>query len=148
MARPRKDMTDQTEVTKEKAATKPGWRPASKNPELRAPSGYTARWVSKEPGEIARKRAEGWEVMRPEDNKAPEIVQHDVNDGKAVHNGIVFRDLIAMMLPNELKKEREEYYRKENLEAKKAILDKTDRDAKKMGIQTYAPNKGGRIVIN
>ena len=129
-------------------ATKPEWRPSSRLATLKAKPGFTARWVDADPANVARKKAEGWLIMRPEDNVGPPIEQIDVNDGKALHNGIRYRDMIAMMLPNDLKSAREEYYREEHKQAMAGILKETDQKLGNMGVQVTKPKGSpGRIVI-
>lgn len=130
-------------------ATAPGWRPAKRLSYLKARSGYTARWVAADPDNIARKKEEGWQIMTPKDNIGGNLdKQQDVNDGGSPANDIRYRDLIAMMLPDKVKKEREEYYRGENRRATDVILKKTDSDLGKFGVQTYKPKgHSGRIVI-
>lgn len=132
-----------------KRATKPGWNPSSMLGTLKAPAGYEARWVRNDPAAVAKKKAEGWIVMRPKDNTGTEIVQTDVADQKTIGDYIVYRDCIAMMLPLEMKAAREEYHRSEIVGTMKQILHDTDGEIGKLGGSTYKP-KGmkGRIVIN
>ena len=86
--------------------------------------------------------------MKPSDNKGGNLGLQDVNDGGSPANDIRYRDMIAMMLPDAVKKERDEYYRSENRRATDVILKKTDKDLKNMGVSTYRPNgQSGRIVI-
>ena len=130
------------------APTDPGWRPAKRLGYLKAPSGFTARWVSVDSDNVQRKKEEGWIVMKPSDNKGGNLGLQDVNDGGSPANDIRYRDMIAMMLPDAVKKERDEYYRSENRRATDVILKKTDKDLKNMGVSTYRPNgQSGRIVI-
>lgn len=131
-------------------ATPPVWRPANKMAELKAKKGYTARWVNNDPANIAKKKAEGWIVMKPEDEIGTFSTSYkDVNDGKALGTGIVFRDSIAMMIPDELKAAREEFMRQENANAMSSILNKTDDKIKQTGASTYKPKgMSGRIVID
>lgn|SRR3990167_5683376 len=130
------------------APTAPGWRPAKRLGYLKAPSGYTARWVAADLDNVQRKKEEGWLIMKPSDNKGMNLDKQDVNDGGSPANDIRYRDMIAMMLPDEVKKEREEYYRQENRRATDVIFKKTDRDLKNIGVSTYTPKgQAGRIVI-
>lgn len=128
--------------------TAPGWRPAKRLGYLKAPSGFTARWVSSDSDNVQRKKEEGWLIMKPSDNKGGNLGLQDVNDGGSPANDIRYRDMIAMMLPDAVKKEREDYYRAENRRATDVILKKTDKDLKNIGVSTYKPNgQSGRIVI-
>lgn len=145
--------TDKTEVQIEQSperveGTRPGWKPASVLPNLKAPAGFTARWVANDPGNVAKKMAEGWVLMEPKDNKGIKIRTTDVMAGNQMASEIRYRDSIAMMLPNESKAGRDEYMRKLNSEAVMSSLKETDAEFKKKGVQTYAPKgQAGRIVI-
>lgn len=131
-----------------KRPTRPGWRPSGKLSVLKARKGFTARWVSNDAAEIAKKKAEGWLIMRPEDNVGTKIQQEDVNDGSALIDGIVYRDLIAMMLPDDVKQDREDYFREENKQAIAGVLRQSDAELANTGVQTYTPKgQDGRIVI-
>ena len=130
------------------APTAPGWKPAKRLGYLKARSGFTARWVSTDSDNVQRKKEEGWLIMKPTDNIGGNLGLQDVNDGGSPANDIRYRDLIAMMLPDAVKKEREEYYRGENRRATDVILKKTDKDLKNIGVHGYAPKgQSGRIVI-
>jgi len=130
-----------------KEPTKPGWKPAARLGGVKAPSGYTARWVSDEPDNIARKKEEGWIVMDQKQNQK-NFDQQDVNDQGKTDSTIRYRGMIAMMLPDDLKKQRTEYYKAETNRATQMIMRKTDSEAKQMGVETYSPKgSSGRIVI-
>src|SRR5689334_13681340 len=81
-----------------KKGTKPGWRPSSVLPQLKARSGFTARWVRNEPGNISKKMAEGWVLMKPEDNVGIAIRAIDTPDANPLANEIRYRESIAMMI--------------------------------------------------
>lgn len=138
--------TEQKSETPKKKGTRPGWRPAGQLPKLKAPPGYTAKWAN--PDKLDRLRAEGWELMKPNQNRGQEILQIDVNDAGPLTGALRYRELVAIMLPNELKAERDEWVRQENREAVKHILKDADEKFQEKGVQTYAPTgQAGRIVI-
>lgn len=165
--RPRKDGTDvpvnvenqtdqkegnvmqeaEQEVKVKTKGTRPGWKPSSQLPGLKAKAGYIAKWCN--PSKLTERRAEGWEIMTPEDNIGNEIVNTDVNDVGSLTGALRYRDLVAIMLPKELKLARDEYIRSENEHALKGVLNKTDAELTKGGVETYTP-KGhqGKVVIN
>lgn len=131
-----------------KKGTKPGWKPAGQLPRLKAPPGYSVKWASSDTGKLAKLRAEGWIIMKPADNKGDPIEQIDVNDGSSLAKEIRYRDLVAVMLPKELKEARDEWVRQENRDAMKNILKQTDEKFQEHGVQTYAPTgQTGRIII-
>lgn len=160
MARPRKNQEGQgpqiethaaAEIaapqTEKKKGTKPGWRPAGQLPGLKAPHGFTAKWAN--PEKIDKLLAEGWIVMKPEDNRGSPILRVDVNDGNSLTGALRYRELIAVMLPTEMKEARDEWIRNENREATRGILRETDEKMTDMGVQTFTPKgQAGRIVID
>lgn len=131
-----------------KKGTKPGWRPSSVLPQLKAKQGFTARWVRNESGNISKKLAEGWILMKPSDNVGIPIKAYDTPDANTLASEIRYRDSIAMMIADEDKEARQEYITSENHAATQQILRQTDEDFKRAGVQTYAPKgQSGRIVI-
>jgi hypothetical protein len=151
--------TDQTEknVTQElqqepvikTKGTRPGWKPAGQLPKLKAPPGFTPKWASSDPGKLTKLRAEGWILMKPSDNKGEEILKVDVLDGSPIASELRYRDLVAVMLPNEMKAQRDEWLRNENREAMKNVLNQTDAKLEEIGVQTYSPKgQAGRIIID
>ena len=137
----------QIDQTPKKKGTPPGWRPAGQTPRLKAPPGFTPKWAN--PEKLDKLRAEGWVVMKHEDNKGDPILRVDVNDGSSLTGAIRYREMVAVMLPNDLKAARDEWVRNENKEAMKGILTETDEKFNVMGVQTYAPpGQSGRIIID
>lgn len=130
-------------------ATKPGWKPASVLPNLKARPGFTARWIRNDAGNIARKKAEGWIPMTAKDNVGVAIEDDTATGAQPLTNVIRYQDMIGMMLPDDLKQARQEYHRNENQNAVRGVMRETDEKMKDMGVATYAP-KGhrGRIVID
>lgn len=139
-------LSEQEPPKLKKKGTKPGWKPAGQIPRLKAPPGFTAKWAN--PEKLDKLRAEGWEIMKPSDNKGQEILKADVNDVGSLTGALRYRELVAVMLPNELKAARDEWHRSENQSAMKNILKQTDEQLKELGVETFAPTgQAGRIVI-
>lgn len=148
--RPKSQDVEQTndKIAEPKRGTRPGWKPSSVLPQLKARHGFTARWVNNDPGNISKKLAENWILMKPADNIGIPIKAYDTPDANPLASEIRYRDMIAMMISNEDKKSRDEYMREESKAATKQILKQTDEEFKRAGVQTYAPKgQSGRIVI-
>lgn len=140
--------TDIVQTPEVKRGTKPGWKPSSVLPNLKARHGFTAKWVHNEPANIYRKQSEGWIVMKSSDNTGTPIRQFETPDANPLGSEIRYRDMIAMMISDDDKKAREEYYREQNQSAQRQILHKSDMEFKRSGVQTYTPKgMSGRIVI-
>lgn len=138
----------QQEVVKSKTkGTPPGWKPSGQLPRLKAPHGFTPKWSSVE--KLTERMSEGWILMKPSDNVGSAIINIDVNDVSSLTGALRYRDLVAIMLPRELKAARDEYVRNENKEAMKGVLRETDAKLSGGGVETYTPaGQAGRVVIN
>lgn len=100
------------------------WRPAGRLQQFDVPEGYTPRWLDKDESNIDRKLAEGWElcdtgkIRRKTDfdmtGKEVEPDSH-VEDGKPLSTRKTYRELILGMIPNSLRKERQEYYQERTM---------------------------------
>lgn len=134
-------------VSKKTKGTPPTWKPASQLPKLKAPPGWVAKWSN--PSKLTERLEEGWKIMKPSDNKGGEILNVDVNDSASLTNTLKYRDMVAIMLPKELKEARDAWLRNENKEAMRGILKQTDKEFKDGGVETYTPKgQEGRVVIN
>jgi hypothetical protein len=139
---------DTIETPEVKRGTRPGWKPSSVLPQLKARSGFTARWMSNEPARIAAKMSEGWVIMKPSDNVGTPIRQLDNPDTNSLGSEVRYRDMVAMMLPDDVKRDRDDYHRDEREQAIRQVHKKSDEQFKQSGVQTYTPKgQAGRIVI-
>lgn len=135
-------------IDKDKKGTRPGWKPSSVLPQLKARQGFTARWVANDSGNITRKLSEGWILMKPSDNIGVPIRAYDTPEANSVASEIRYRDSIAMMISDEDRESRQDYMKSEVRAAQKQILHKSDEEFRSIGVQTYAPKgQAGRIVI-
>jgi hypothetical protein len=104
MARPRKNPDEQSK--KGKAS----WRPATA---LRAQDldGFRTRWTNKDPINMQRKEAEGWEIVDANRGLRSEH-EHpdDLESGKPLTSVTEYRELVLMALPEEVAQAREEYF--------------------------------------
>ena len=134
------------------------WKPASLLPQYKKNPGYRQRYVSKDEANIKKKLAEGWEFVLDE-NQEPKAVGdisgrevHDIGtieDGKPLSSTIDHRELVLMQLPEELAKQRDEYYqnvvRKRRAGVKQKAQEDQDAAAKKAGIAGESLEGGLRI---
>lgn len=140
-------MTDLEETKVKKKGTPPNWKPSSQLPKLKAPAGYIAKWSA--PAKLTERLSEGWKIMKPDDNKGDAILNLDVNDVGSLTGALRYRDLVAIMLPKELKEARDIWLKNENAEAMKGVLKETDEKLKENGVETFTPTgQQGRVVIN
>lgn len=121
-------------VERKKSGPKPkktgtrSWAPAaplgirSSNPD------YRVKWVYTDPANMMRKRAEGW--VPADVGDAIHDRPHGVETGKGAPSGVLeYRDMILMKIPEEMARERADYYDKQakrqlngvNARAKKEI---------------------------
>lgn len=92
------------------------WKPASKLGIVARPQGHRVRWCEDTPSNISKKKAEGWEIL--DKTKFPELknTEYDVNttDSSGLTKSILKRnELVAMIIPEEIALDRDEYHRQE-----------------------------------
>lgn len=110
--------------------------PASKLGYFHAPDGYTPRWVNaKDQGNVAKKLKEGWEPVNkttlPSFEHINEIVAgSDVTESGGLGKGVLrHNEMVAMIMPDELRESRREYYQGLTDRQLKAKLDIDDQKA-------------------
>lgn len=104
MARPSK--SDESQPKKGKAS----WKPATA---LKAQNidGFRTRWTNKDPINMQRKEAEGWEIVDPNKGLRSEHEHpEDLESGKPLTSITEYRELVLMALPEEVAQAREEYF--------------------------------------
>lgn len=135
------------------------WKPASLLPQYKKTPGFRQRYVSKDEANIKKKLAEGWEFVI-DDEQEPKTVGdisgrevHDIGtieDGKPLSSTIDHRELVLMHLPEELAKQRDEYYKnvvkKRRAGVKKKAQEDQDAAAKQAGVM--GENLDGGITID
>lgn len=133
-----KEMSKADESPKKKG-NKVSWKPASRIGKLHVPEGYVGRWVKNDPDNIARYRQEGWELVNKTTHSKGGRSGHDgsdVKDQKNLNGAVEYRELIGMMLSQEMADARVEYHRQETIEKTRAtILDNPE-------------SRGGKVTIN
>lgn len=93
------------------------WRPSSRMGGFNAPEGYRTRWCEDTPENIAKKESEGWVLL--DKTKFPNLsgttnYEKQVTDSEGLSRTYLKRnELVAMVLPEEIARERDEYYRQE-----------------------------------
>lgn len=128
-------------MEKKKGAS--SWAPAQK---LKVPPipGFRQRWVDKDPANVQKKQAEGWDF----DNKS-EHSYREQQDGKNLSTVNEYRELVLMKIPEEVAQERDAYF--QAITDRQTIGLKEDLDKQ---MQSEAARDGkpgvrarGRIVI-
>ena len=126
--------TSRESDTRIKKARKKDWTPPSSLDAPVAPQGYVHRWIRTAPqgledvANVSKKLREGWEFVKAE-TLLSEIGEHDypiLTEGK--HAGLIgIGGLVLARIPEEILKQRAEYFRKITQDRTDAI----DRDLMK-----------------
>ena len=126
--------TSRTSDTRLKQARKKDWTPPSSLDAPAAPQGYCHRWIRtttagfEDVANVSKKLREGWEFLKAE-TLLSEIGEHDypiISEGK--HAGLIgIGGLVLARIPEEILKQRAEYFRKITQDRTDAI----DRDLMK-----------------
>lgn len=91
------------------------WKPANITDVINKEEGFRYRWVNKDPDNMARKAAEGWETVSGlSSDKSASEGELRVNDGKNLTSTNEKRDAILQRLPEAIAQERDAYYDVEN----------------------------------
>lgn len=133
----KKQLADKKQHLAEKKKGQPlKWLPSRRLPELKAPDGYRVAWKLNTPENIRRLKNESWEIANRLEHNI-DVEMHDyyrkTNDrpGSEKESRIVHNELIAMLIPEEAAKAREEYHREETMkQTRSKIMDSSDPVAK------------------
>lgn len=89
---------------------KPTWKPAAVLDVTDKDPGYRYRWSNKDPENLARKAAEGWETINGlQADNSKHIEPGKIQDGKPMTSIKERKDCILQRIPEELALERDEY---------------------------------------
>jgi hypothetical protein len=74
---------------------------------------FTYRWVNTDRANLAKKQAEGWEVVNKNDGSNTEHERaNELTDGAPLTDTLTeYRDLVLMKMPKELADARNDYYK-------------------------------------
>lgn len=91
------------------------WKPASITDVINKEPGYRYRWSNKDPDNLAKKSAEGWETVSKlqSDSVIPED-SNRIDEGKNLTSTFEKRDVILQRIREEDAQARDEYYNAEN----------------------------------
>lgn len=91
------------------------WMPASVTDVVGKEPGYRYRWCNKDPDNLAKKEAEGWETINGlQADKVNPTDSNKIEEGKNLTSVFEKRDVILKRIPEELAQERDAYYNNEN----------------------------------
>lgn len=91
------------------------WKPASITDVINKEPGYRYRWSNKDPDNLAKKSAEGWETVSSlQSNSTVPVDSNRVDEGKNLTSTFEKRDVILQRISEEDAQERDAYYNTEN----------------------------------
>lgn len=130
---------------------KASWKPARKldvNASEKVKSEFRLRWRDKDPQNIQKAQAEGWEFIDPA--KGIRAEHENPGDSTPLTNATEYRELVLMGLPEELGQSRDEYFQEQanrNIAGVKTALQRDlDDAAKKEG--AFKTQATGAITID
>lgn len=99
---------------KPKKTGKKSWRPAQMLHTMNEKPGYRYRWCDKDPANLDKKKAEGWEFVGTPQTDKPDASCAADSDIDYAGNGLTsiteYRELVRMRLDEETALARDEYY--------------------------------------
>lgn len=123
---------------------KPTWKPASLNEFHNKEDGFRYRMVRKDPDNLAKKSAEGWETVSAINGGNTKHVEAGrINDGKPITSVQEGKDWILQRISEEEALERDKYFNKENARRESGLTAHFKKEAAKEGAETH-----GNITIS
>ncbi len=120
------------------------WKPASLNEFYNKEPGYVYRMVRKDPDNLAKKEAEGWEkVSSLQSGDLKRADPGRIDDGKPMTTVQEGKDWVLAKIPEELAVERREYFQKETDRRVAGLTAHLKKEAAKEGTDTH-----GNITIS
>lgn len=119
-----------------KKGRRPEWKPAPVlDKVIGVPEDHTARYVRNDEKNIQRKLKEGWIPLNKINSNASKISTEEshIKDSQSLGSHIGAREMVVMVLPNELKAAREEYFKQETIAMTNAKLKAQDQRSKPGG---------------
>lgn len=130
--------TEQTRPGKIKSQAvkkgKPTWKPASVTDVIEKEPGKRYRLLNKDPDNLSRKKAEGWEIESGVTNPQAHM-KHDgsMHTGSNLTSAYERRDVILASMPEELAQERDAYMNEKTRKRTAALTSHFRKEAKEAG---------------
>ncbi|MGH8601522.1 MAG: hypothetical protein ACREXR_01695 [Gammaproteobacteria bacterium] len=131
---------DDTQAKKRSATTRKSrvqWKPAKLLDTVTGfdHENFVPRWVDKDPANLVRKQAEGWEFVSPlKGDKAVHERPGNLQDGTPMASSLTeYRDLVLMKIPKEMVEARNEYYSMRTQEQLDGLVTKPKSMARELG---------------
>lgn len=112
------------------------WRPATLLDVQGKDPAFVYRWLLNDPANIAKKKAEGWEVLSKTttgSDKSKHVKPGVVGDGESLTSVVQYRELILGRIPKEMAEARAEYFqaitKRQTLRVKQELLDNVQKAA-------------------
>lgn len=123
---------------------KKSWKPAALNEFMNKEAGYTYRMIRKDPDNLAKKQAEGWEtVSAVQSGKTKRDDPGRINDGKPMTSVQEGKDWVLGRIPEEDAQARNDYFSNENQRRVAGLTAHLKKEAAKEGTAIH-----GNITIS
>lgn len=130
---------------------KRSWKPAQKlsvNVPQNVTNKFRLRWRDKDPQNLQRAEAEGWEYITP--GKGAKAEHENPGDSNPLTSTTEYRELVLMGLPKDLGEARDEYYAERTRSQTEGLRDRfqKDLDDAAKNKRGYRTSVTGKIVID
>jgi len=120
------------------------WKPASVTDTFNKQPGYRYRWVNKDPDNLAKKQAEGWEVINGLQADKVSATENDlISQGSSLTSVFEKKDVILQRIPEEIAAERDSYFNNESDRRISGLTAHVKKDLNKEGASAH-----GEITIS
>lgn len=120
------ESSPKVKTTRKKKGSTRGFKPGNALGMVKVPKGYTPRWCDADQANINKKLQEGWVFVNKTTSGS---AGHERRDGKEENSTIdghdlstvvKYRELVAMMMPDDLVQSRRDYYHNETVRRTKS----------------------------
>lgn len=118
------------------------WKPAGITDVTDKEPGYRYRFCNKEPENLAKKVAEGWEPVSGLQADKAKLVQN-TNEAKPLTSVHERRDTILYRMPEEIAQSRDDYYNKITARSESVLTAHIKQELRKEGAEAH-----GKITIS
>lgn len=132
---------------------KPTWKPANIDDVIDKENGYRYRRINKDARNMAKKKAEGWEVVSDLNGQKTTMEQGygRINDGKPLTSAREGYDYLIARIPEEVAQERDAYLNNENARRVAGLKRQTKEELGNSGAPTHGSismeKRGTRTTI-
>lgn len=127
------------------------WQPASVTDVVNKEDGYRYRLLNKDPDNLAKKQAEGWDIVVGNKDSAKLLDSGNLEHGAQMTSAFERRDVILARMPEEVALERDAYFDNKTARRTAGLTAHIKKEVAKEGAETHggitiSSRKGQQVI--